>query len=209
MGRLESMLEAGSRKYAYRNGIAYDHLGRKYRSAEKMCEAYGIDEYLFRYRCSSGWTVEKALTTPEEKVKDHLGNEYSTVKEMCEKYGITQRSYYKNITLGHPLGTILNKCRNGSCSMSAVDHLGNEYKSVSLMCKQYGVKESKFYSRWKSGRSLENCLKANDIERIQLPKRLNTYGAEVMEYYRSIADGADKAEALKKLAGQEEKQWQQ
>lgn len=41
-----------------------DHLGNIYRTTRVMCEVYGINVDTYRSRVRSGWSVERALTTP-------------------------------------------------------------------------------------------------------------------------------------------------
>ena len=46
-----------------------DHLGNSFDSISDMCRAYLIDKDTYHKRIKRGYTVEEALTTPEDKNK--------------------------------------------------------------------------------------------------------------------------------------------
>lgn len=48
--------------------------------------------------------------------------------------------------------------KRGKLLIEPVDHLGNCYKSISEMCKHYGINRSTLYYRIKHGEKLENAL---------------------------------------------------
>lgn len=48
---------------------AYDHTGRKFQSLTDMCREYGVSKTTYRGRMALGWSIEKALTTPEGRNK--------------------------------------------------------------------------------------------------------------------------------------------
>ena len=45
-----------------------------------------------------------------------------------------------------------------------IDHKGNEFKSVSEMCRYWGVSSKLFYSRYKHCRDLEYCLSPKKVK---------------------------------------------
>ena len=48
--------------------------------------------------------------------------------------------------------------------MKTIDHKGNEFKSVSEMCRYWGVSSKLFYSRHKHCRDLEYCLSPKKVK---------------------------------------------
>lgn len=56
-----------------------DHTGREFASLTKMCHFWGISEQLFSSRLKTGWSVEKALTTPKSKYEKY----FKTNHEKC------------------------------------------------------------------------------------------------------------------------------
>ena len=67
-----------------------DHTGRKFSSITKMCYFWGISEQLYSSRLKSGWSVEKALTTPKSKYEKYF-------KTNHEKYGGMDINFIANI----------------------------------------------------------------------------------------------------------------
>lgn len=152
-----------------------DHLGNEFASVRDMCRHYGISESTFGNRRNRGWTVEQALTVKTEgntrKVKpkgrtwkDHLGNEYESIPAMCAAYGITDKIYQsRRRVCKWPLEKILTTPvtkLGGANGKKATDHLGNEFPSVSDMCRYHGVKLSRYKERVKLGWSVEKALTA-------------------------------------------------
>ena len=104
--------------------------------------------------------------------KDHLGNEYPSKRVMCEHYGVSYENVFlkrmnKGLSLEDALtipvrgsGTIVEEYwklyigKNGCY----VDHLGNYYTSLSVMCDAWGAGESTFTRRVKCGWSVEKAL---------------------------------------------------
>lgn len=69
-----------------------DHTGREFASVAKMCLFWGISQQLYSSRLKSGWSLEKALTTPK------AWNKYEKYfKTNCEKYGGMNINYIANI----------------------------------------------------------------------------------------------------------------
>lgn len=155
------------------NGAAVkDHLGNEFISKNAMCGHYGIPASTFRNRLLRGWTLEQALTVPTKgqmsKIKpkkqiweDHLGNEYISLPEMCAKYGITEKIYQSRRrickwslekTLTTPIQTQPSNAKKIS------DHLGNEFASISEMCRYHNVKRTQFRERVKKGWDIEKAL---------------------------------------------------
>lgn len=98
-----------------------DHLGNTYQSKSVMAEQWGISYVALRQRLKQGWTLEKALTTPEcarvprsRVVTDHLGNEFKSNAEMCRYWGISLSAFSYRIKHGMSLELTLTLSDNVS-----------------------------------------------------------------------------------------------
>ena len=69
-----------------------DHTGREFASIAAMCIFWTISHELYKSRIKSGWSVEKALTTPKAR-----NNCEKYLKTNCEKYGGMNINYIANI----------------------------------------------------------------------------------------------------------------
>lgn len=145
-----------------------DHLGNKYPSKLKMCEAYGTTYNCFKNRILLGYTVEEALTLKKfersrhkHEVKDHLGNIYKNLEEMCRHYGISTYTYSNRVMAGMSLEEALT--HSVEPVEDRTDHLGNVYESVARMCRAYGVLKTTYTNRIQRGDSKEIALTAKKL----------------------------------------------
>lgn len=105
---------------------------------------------------------------PKKEVYDHLGNKYNSMIDLCDHYGISVPLYYKRARLGWSLEKILaTPVSNDFKPHKCKDHLGNEYDSVSNMCKAYNIGVSTFQSRLKRGYNLKQAL-TNDSWHLEI-----------------------------------------
>ena len=125
--------------------ICKDHLGNVYPSITKMCDFYGIPVGVYKSRKHQGWSIEKSLTIPNgaitpnaKQVTDHLGNVFPSITDMCNFYAIPYHLYTRRKHLGWSLErsliTPIGVCNN---TKQVTDHLGNEFSSITAMCKFY------------------------------------------------------------------------
>lgn len=148
------------------NDTCRDHLGVLYANEKEMCEHWKIPFNSYIYRIKTGWSVERALTTPLQhfpvtKVcRDHLGNEFPTMCAMCEHWGISKVVFTSRIRQGWDTERALTEpvLKRRKKSKPCYDHLGNEFRNVMEMCKHYGVMRTAFYERLHEGHSLEEAL---------------------------------------------------
>ena len=167
-----------------------DHLGNKFESVNKLCNHYNIAYGVFYSRIKRGWSLEKALTEPinqkcvEEVCYDHLGNEFKSIGVMCEYYEIDKTTFIKRMKAGWELDKALTVPVNTLRGKKCFDHLGNIYKSVSEMCKHYGLSVYVYEFRIRNGWSLEATLTTPVKEHSQKCK--DHLGNE----FKSIADMA-------------------
>ena len=144
-----------------------DHLGNRFKNITRMCEYYGITLNTYSNRIKNGWSLERTLT---EKLHirncvesyDHLGNVYPSIDIMCSKYKICRHVYTERIKAGWSIERALTEPVKTQQSrefyMMTKDHLGNEYKSTSDMCKHYNIALNTFKRRIRKGWSLKNAL---------------------------------------------------
>ena len=146
-------------------GSCKDHLGNVFPSKKAMYKYYDISKDIVNKRIKEKkMSLKEALTTPIEKkynghCKDHLGNEFPNQKAMCEYYGISVKTFSKRrnekqMSLEEALTTPLETKHSCPCK----DHLGNEFPSMSAMCKHYGVNIDTFKGRIENNSSIEEAL---------------------------------------------------
>lgn len=86
--------------------------------------------------------------------RDHLGNEYPSVPDMCQAYGIPPSTYGNRLSRGWTVEQALTVPTRGNGPKinprnagKAVDHLGQEFISISEMCRHWGLSEKVYWSR--------------------------------------------------------------
>lgn len=85
-----------------------DHKGNEYKSIGQLAKAYGLSYNVLNSRLSSGWDIERALTTPVKEVhtgpiQDHEGKVYNSFKEMALNYGMEPSYLKKRLSRGWSL----------------------------------------------------------------------------------------------------------
>ena len=148
-----------------------DHTGKTWPSVRAMCDAFGLPMTTFNNRLKRGWTLEQALTTPNDTtrkkhkftkpVKDFKGVEYPTVGAMCAAYGLSEKVYWsrKRILkwdLKKNLTTPVNTTAQNSKAIT--DHTGRVFPSVSELCRYYKIGLSTFRERLKRGWTVEQAI---------------------------------------------------
>ena len=150
-----------------------DHLGNHFKSVSAMTRHYGIPRPTYISRINSGWSIEEALTVPVLKdgsnyraykslgsVVDHLGNHLNNNAQMARHWGISpsilhRRVHDKGMPLKEALTTPISRKHS---AQEVTDHLGNKYRSRSLMAKAYGISSLTLGDRLKRGWSVEEAL---------------------------------------------------
>ena len=185
-----------------------DHLGNHYSSLSEMAKQYGIDPGTLRNRIDHGWSIKDALTKPVQRnvsklsiIKDHLGNEYKSMNDMCKHYNIVEKTFVGRIGRGMSLEDALTKPIDTSKSsyIECKDHLGNEYKSLSAMCRAYGITVSLYRARLKSGWDLETALTVSKTRKVckdhlgnefaSIAEMLEYWGVNRSTYYKLLSSG--------------------
>lgn len=102
------------------------------------------------------------------KVKDHEGREFTSVKTMCVHWGVSYNTYYRRREVGWSLEDALTLYpykryemyeRSSKC-VKCEDHLGQQFPSISEMCRSYGIDLVTFLTRLRCGWSREKALTA-------------------------------------------------
>ncbi len=148
-----------------------DHAGNAYPSFPEMCAAYGQAPSTVRNRMGRGWTLEQALSVDhkgnhpkvnrQKPIQDHLGNWYGCVRELAEAYGITEKIYWSRKRICKwPLEKILTTPVNElpPNAVTVTDHLGQEFPSVSHMCRHWKIGLSTYRERMKRGWDVQSAL---------------------------------------------------
>ena len=143
-----------------------DHLGKEYHSFPAMARAYGLSSAMLAKRLHRyGWSLERALTTPQEMepngtmtpCTDHLGNQYKSITAMGEAYGVPfhvlQRRLKDHWDLERALTAPVNQKPEGY-----VDHLGNRYRRLQDLADAYGLSMPLLSQRLRDGWRMEEAL---------------------------------------------------
>lgn len=145
-----------------RTGEVKDFNGTMFPNEKEMCRYYGIEQTTFRSRIKHGIDLKNALTvSPENIVSDHLGNKYRSLNEMCGHYNIETSTYQARIRSGMSVKdalTIPVQKQRSKKDGVVKDHLGNEYRSISEMCRKYDISLTVFCNRIKRGIDLKEAL---------------------------------------------------
>lgn len=111
-----------------------DHLGNTYKNTAEMAKAYGLNSNALKHRLRSGWTIEKALTTPLKNTKSHVRAERMHRAKVFE-----------------PVKSIV------------YDHRGVYYSSIQEMCNRYNASVTKYLDCIAANESIEEALKVGDF----------------------------------------------
>lgn len=132
-----------------------DHEGTWFPSVRAMTRHWGISHDTFYSRhWSSGWSLERALTTPVHSVQDHTGAKFHSVAEMAAHWGLKYATFRQRIRLRWSLEKTLT-----TPVLSGVqDHEGTRFPSVHAMTQHWGIGRSTFRMRLARDWSLEKAL---------------------------------------------------
>lgn len=140
--------------------------GKKYKSIEAMCYAYGIKPCTYYNRVYHGWDKKKALTEPihgspygkhGKETEGPDGKTYSSMQAMCRAYGVDYQIFISRIKKGWDKKRALEQPVRVK-SKKVTDHLGNEYPSIQAMCRAYDIGYYLYKTRRKQGWTLEESL---------------------------------------------------
>lgn len=141
---------------------AWDHTGRKFRSAPEMCAAWGVKYETYRKRLSRRWSLEKALTYVKRRrpTVDHTGRAFPTFRALCAAWGQPERRVAKRLVNGWQLERALTAPAGKPPRPEPwTDHTGRQFPSQGAMCAAWGIAQGLFCYRLRSlGWGLERAL---------------------------------------------------
>ena len=153
--RRKGMTLEDALKYPSLQQPVQDHEGTWFPSVRAMTRHWGISHDTFYSRhWSSGWSLERALTTPVHEVQDHMGAKFHSVAEMAAHWGIKYATFRQRIRLHWSL----EKALTTPVSFGAQDHEGTRFPTVHAMTERWGIGRTAFRMRLKRGWSLEKAL---------------------------------------------------
>lgn len=94
--------------------------------------------------------------------RDHLGHEYKSESAMCKAHGVTRDTFIRRRASGMPLADALSpvtaEAPGRGKPRKACDHTGQEFRSLTEMCRKYGVSKTTYRGRMALGWSVEKAL---------------------------------------------------
>ena len=98
-------------------------------------------------------------TSHDIPCSDHLGNIYGSIKSMCTHWNISPETFTRRIRVCHlSLEEALTRPVKHNGGLKCTDHLGEEFFSVTSMCKHWGVARNLYEYRISHNWSLEEAL---------------------------------------------------
>lgn len=153
-----------------------DHLGNTFVSIQEMADHWHIPDSTLSARLKK-MSVEEALTLTTKELRgknvtDHTGKTWPSVTAMCKAWGITTALYYGRLKCNYSTEDALTLpiTEQPKNSKTITDHEGNEFASVSDLCKYWGIGRSTYNARRKNGWSVKKalttpCKKINSMEK--------------------------------------------
>lgn len=134
-----------------------DNKGNKYRSEREMCEKNGVNYSNFLVNINSGYSLSEALKSRKKdlSVKAPNGKTYNSMKDLCKDYGISYNKFLILKKKGLSVEKCIKEAQTKKVKEVVKDHLGNEYTSISAMCKHYGISADTYHRKLRNGESLE------------------------------------------------------
>lgn len=133
-----------------------DHTGAEHKSLKEMCSVWNVSVHTYQKRISKGYSLEKALTEPDDSVTivDHKGNSYPTIQSMCAAYGISLSLYNSRIKRGKSIAEALET----PIEDNSVEYAGKTYPSLKDLAKEYNINAGTLRSRLKLEWTLEEAI---------------------------------------------------
>lgn len=182
----------------------YDHKGKKFPSKKARARHYNLSVNAIDARLNKGWSLEKALTTKQEKgnskkCTDHLGNVFKSKKEKYEFWGINPiagmaREKFMDSTeeiLTTPYVAIKS-------NKEFTDHLGNIFKDEATMYESWGIPHNvalkRKYAKWPLEKILTTPIRKIFVDPItgsadEAKNIAEKYGITYQTYYSRLTKG--------------------
>lgn len=169
--------------------------GKEYATLGELLKDYGVDYYKFKARYNKTHSLRGSLLLYGKPLKqkritgpftDHKGNVFQTNKEMCLYYGVDLSRFYDLKARGIPLEDILEGPYRDTVprKQPVTDHKGNVFESIEALCKHYGIRRQLYYTRKKSGWTLDEILLTPPGEQ----KFFHNWDKELSEQYDVNSD---------------------
>lgn len=181
-----------------------DHTGTRYDNLKAMCSAWNVSVHTYQKRISKGYSLERALTEPDDSVAitDHKGNSFPTLQSMCTVYGVSVSLYTSRIKRGKSIAEALEM----PIEDNSVEYEGKTYASLKALAEAYNTNAGTLRSRLKMGWSLEEAVTGVKRSRVcydHLGKEYKSqkemcqaYGIESATYHGRIKNGWTVEKAL-------------
>lgn len=143
-------------------------------------------------------TVERVVIVAGEEVRyttdvvmDHLGNEFKTINNMCEYWKINPTTFANRLKHGlsieealtKPINkrnvSISNVLKQNGYSGGVIDHTGQEFKSLTAMCKHWHLTTGEFIKETLDGKSVQEILENSSRKNIVKDHLGNEFTSEV------------------------------
>lgn len=148
-----------------------DHRGITYPSQKDMCDAYGVEQSLFKKRIDRGWSVQDALEG-KKPYYEADGVKYWTQKETCAAFGISPNTFRAKLKEGYTKDEIVRK----EFLKKTIGLNNQKFFSEEEMCKSYGVKRSTYRKRMKKTGDKSYALSTKDQRKRENRSRVITCG---------------------------------
>lgn len=163
----------------YDNGIKFTYNGKRYESIAALCRELDIKlssfrsylTYRFKYMSEEEREIERnnigsyvdGYLRKHSKYTAPDGTVYDSFSDCCRKTGVSYGAAYNRIKRKScPEDQIFSKERLSRMGKNAYDHLGNEYPSISAMCRNYSITMAEFDNNIRAGMSLKRALTGED-----------------------------------------------
>lgn len=143
--------------------------GVTYKSISEAARAFDKSPTLVYSRLIHGWNIEEALATEpyaREKYESPDGKKFKRKEDMYRSLGLTRAAYSSRIRHGwnktealsvsNLHGKRIHNCYHKKGK--AVTFKGQTYRSITEMCKKYGISIGAYYTRIRRGWSIEDAL---------------------------------------------------
>ena len=148
-----------------------DGFGNSFRNMKDMCAYHRISTTTYRLKTKEGMSPREiflaasnrgARTRYAEPCKDHLGNDYPNTRAMCEAWNVDYDLYLARLRSGFSVQKALEKLtpsdKDAALYNGLVDVNGVKYKSLTAMCRAWGITVKCFQDRIKRGWSFKEAL---------------------------------------------------
>lgn len=94
---------------------------------------------------------------------DHKNNRYDSLKDMARAYSLTYQQFRNRYflcgwSLERALTTPLRNCQSHKYHNEYIDHLGNKYKTLTIMISKYNISMGTYVHRKSQGWDIERIL---------------------------------------------------